>query len=145
MCTSCNGTGEYGAVSGYPCPEPECNPPPLTHKYVYVWVRKDLPHAYQIIQAGHALHEMGMDTERPFHRMWSPDPAARERMPVHLILFGVKDQNELLNVSRYLNENDVEHHTFYEPDYDTGFTAIATELFDNNSSRRDLFKRFRMY
>lgn len=122
-----------------------------THKYVYVFVRKDLPHAYQIIQAGHALHEMGMNTERPFwvapqregynvNETWRTEP-----MPVHLILFGVKNQNELLQASRYLHENAVEHHTFYEPDYDTGFTAIATELFDNTSERRELFKRFRMY
>lgn len=131
-------------------------PSKLTHKYVYVWVRKDLPHAYQIIQAGHALHEMGMDTERPMNTLpedcevlyskqdgkWT---TTERKMPVHLILFGVKNEKELLEVSRYLNENTVEHHTFYEPDFDTGFTAIATELFDNNSERRSLFKRFRMY
>lgn len=128
-------------------------PSKLTHKYVYVWVRKDLPHAYQIIQAGHALHEMGMDTMRPWFYDDPPKKTSEttsisvgtRKMPVHLILFGVKNEKELLEVSRYLNENTVEHHTFYEPDFDTGFTAIATELFDNNSERRSLFKRFRMY
>lgn len=120
--------------------------PVTTHKYVYVWVRKDIPQPYQIIQAGHALHEMGMDTERPREYDESDPTCPPMDYPVHIVLFGVKNEKELLEASRYLNENAIKHHTFYEPDFETGFTAIATELVSNtDEERRALFSKYRMY
>lgn len=80
---------------------------------MYIFIRQDLTKCQQIVQAAHATHQAGIrfgDTE----------------LPTHFVLIGVKDQNELLKTSQYLLQNGIEYEMFHEPDFDTGYTAIAT-------------------
>ena len=45
----------------------------------------------------------------------------------NLILFEVANENELISKSMWLKDVGIRHHMFYEPDYDTGYTAICCE------------------
>lgn len=84
----------------------------MATNYTYCFLRKDLPGVVRAIQLGHATMELG--------KTLGPDePIA------NLVLFEVADQSELVRVSSWLNDVDIKHHIFYEPDYDTGYTAIC--------------------
>lgn len=81
---------------------------------MYIFIRQDLTHPQQIVQAAHATHQAGIkfgDTE----------------LPTHFVLIGVKDQKQLQKTAMYLSQHGIEHEMFNEPDYDTGYTAIATK------------------
>ena len=82
--------------------------------YTYCFLRKDLPGVVRAIQLGHACMELGkmLDSDEPIANM---------------VLFEVADQSELVRVSGWLNDVSLKHHIFYEPDYNTGYTAICTE------------------
>jgi hypothetical protein len=41
------------------------------------------------------------------------------------VLIGARTENALLDIQEYLEENDIKHEMFYEPDI-SAFTAIAT-------------------
>lgn len=101
--------------------------------YTYCFVRKDIPVAYQIVQACHACLERGLTLEQ--------DKKPKETS--FLILFEVKDEKALLKVAQYLDENSVSYEKFFEPDYDTGYTALATEPVYGEG--RNLFKRFKLW
>jgi len=98
--------------------------------YMYVFVRTDMTAAQQIVQAGHATYDAGQKFEKTEH-------------PLHLILFGVKDESELLKASERIGILGVDHCMFYEPDYDTGYTAIATEPL--YGIQRDVMRKYDLY
>lgn len=98
--------------------------------YTYVFVRTDLTAAQQIVQAAHATYEAGWKFEKPAH-------------PLHLILFGVKDQDALLDASDRIGMRGVEHCMFYEPDFDTGYTAIATQPL--YGEEREVMRKYNLY
>ena len=104
----------------------------LQTPYVYVFVRTDLAAAYQIVQANHACFEMGIqlaNNKRPSHVS-------------HMVLCSIPGEEELQKISLYLTKNKIDHHMFYEPDNDTGYTAICCEpVYDE---QRKLFKKFRL-
>ena len=79
--------------------------------YIYIFIRKDLSQAQQIIQAAHVMYEVGI--QQP-EKNW---PFA--------VLFGVADESELLDARGYLKEHSIKHEIFYEPDI-SATTAIAT-------------------
>ena len=82
--------------------------------YTYCFLRKDLAPIDRAIQLGHACMELGkmLDSDEPIANM---------------VLFEVADQSELVRVSAWLDDIGVKHHMFFEPDYDTGYTAICCE------------------
>ena len=95
-------------------------------------MRKDIPHAAQIIQAAHATYEMGLRLK----------DKTLEKV-AHFVLFEVKDEAHLEKIKNYLDANSVGMYTFYEPDYDMGYTAIACEpVYDE---RRKLFRKLKMW
>lgn len=94
--------------------------------YTYIFVRQDLSKPQQIVQAAHAALVAG----EKFHQ-----PA-----PTNIVLIGVENQYDLLEVSQLLEYHRIEHTMFNEPDYDTGFTAIATKPLTDNRERKPLNK-----
>jgi hypothetical protein len=84
------------------------------HPYVYVLVRLDIPLHQQLIQASHAAFEAGL-------RWHSPDDEVAS-----LIVLGVRDKAALLRAARKLTAKGVDHHVFFEPDFDMGESALAT-------------------
>jgi hypothetical protein len=97
---------------------------------MYVFVRTDMTAAQQIVQAAHATYDAGHAWYKPEH-------------PLHLILFGVKDEKALLKAAERLGMNGVDHVLFFEPDYDTGYTAMATEAL--YGADREIMRRYDLY
>jgi hypothetical protein len=89
-----------------------------------------MPHHYQIIQAAHATQEITKEIEHP------------ERT-CHFILFEAKDEQHLKDIKCKLDARDIKSHMFHEPDYDTGYTAIATEPIYGDD--RKFFRKFKMF
>lgn len=89
-----------------------------------------MPQHYQIIQAAHATQEITKEIDHP------------ERT-CHFILFEAKDEDDLKNIKLKLDDRGIKSHMFHEPDYDTGYTAIATEPIYGDD--RKFFRRFKMY
>lgn len=85
-----------------------------THPYVYVLVRKDLPLHQQLVQASHAAFEAGL-------RWHSADDEVAS-----LIVLEVPHKAALLRAARKLEAKGVDHHVFFEPDFDMGESALAT-------------------
>ena len=86
--------------------------------YIYCFVRQDIPVVHQIIQTGHACQESGAKFGCP------PE--------CYMTLIGVKDQQELQQVSDYLQMHNIDSVCFFEPDpgedgKTRGYTAICTE------------------
>ena len=61
----------------------------------------------------------------------------------HLVLIGVDDQEELLDIRDYLNFKGVQHHLFFEPDDDMGYSSQTTEPIE--PSNRKIFQHFKLY
>jgi hypothetical protein len=59
-----------------------------------------------------------------------------------MVLCGIPNEEELEKLSSYLKKNNIDHHMFYEPDHNTGFTAICTEPI--YGEQRSLFKKFKL-
>lgn len=89
-----------------------------------------MPQHYQIIQAAHATQEITKATEHS-------DKTS------HFILFEAKDENDLKDIKLKLDDKGIKAHMFHEPDYDTGYTAIATEPIYGDT--RKFFRKFKMY
>lgn len=101
--------------------------------YTYVFVRTDIPVHYQIVQACHACLERGMSL--PVCN--KPDQTS------YLILFSVKNEQDLNEKADYLEKNGISFERFFEPDYGTGYTAICTEPI--YGEQRKLFKKFKLW
>lgn len=81
--------------------------------YSYIVCRKDMSPSYQAVQSSHAAMEMGFRTTCP-------------SSPVHIVLLGISNQEELIKLASRLEKKGVNFQLFYEPDYDTGYTALCT-------------------
>lgn len=111
-------------------------------KYYYMFLRKDLfpfgedNPAYLIIQASHAAFEIA-------RRLPTPDPS---EPPTPMVLFEVENEVQLIETMRYLRFNGLlegsDFYSFFEPDHETGFTAICTRPFEG---RQRLFDGFRLF
>jgi hypothetical protein len=80
--------------------------------YIYMFVRGDLSHPQQIVQTAHAVDEIG--------KRHKSDGTS------YMVLCEAKDEDDLFDISMFLARNNIDHHTFHEPDID-GYTAIATQ------------------
>jgi hypothetical protein len=81
---------------------------------MYIFVRQDLSQPQQIVQASHAAHEAGHDF-------------GKAEGSTHIVLIGMPSQAKLLATADHLDTHNIPYKLFYEPDYDTGYTAIATQ------------------
>lgn len=97
--------------------------------YIYTFIRNDLPHEQKIVQLGHATYEAGQKFEKPSE-------------VASLILMQAKDEIDLITVADQLNEENIPHIIFYEPDIDE-CTAICTCPIIGKE--RNFFKKFNLY
>lgn len=97
----------------------------MASPYTYVFVRRDLSVAQQIVQAAHAAMEAG----RQF------DGTAG----TNIVLIDVADTSDLNDVAEYLDAYDVSHVAFYEPDI-SQHTALATAPLMGSRERKPLRK-----
>ena len=93
--------------------------------YIYMFVREDMSHPQQIIQTAHAVDELSK---------------TGIKNGAHMVLFGARDERELVDASCYLEAHGIKHHMFFEPDM-MAHTSIATEPLIGN--QRQPLKRFR--
>jgi hypothetical protein len=84
-----------------------------THPYAYVLLRQDLPLEQQIVQASHASYEAGFRFEQP-------------AQTTSIILLSVPDRAALEAAAARLARYGIEHHMFFEPDFEMGHSALAT-------------------
>jgi hypothetical protein len=74
-----------------------------------------------------------------------PAPAPGEQ-PASMVLFEVANEEELFQTYRYLKFNGLieneDFHVFFEPDHETGFTAICTRPFEG---RQKMFNDFQLF
>ena len=97
--------------------------------YIYVFIRKDLPLPQQVVQSSHACIEaaksfLDNELEHP-----------------HLVVLGVKGEQQLYNSAQKLDKAGVRYRVFIEPDRNNEATAIATEpIF---GEQRRLFRNYR--
>jgi len=96
---------------------------------VYAFVRRDLSLPQQAVQACHACIE-----------------AARTLLPAddehpHLVLCGVKSEQQLHTVQRHLDRIGIAFRSFFETDLDGQLTALATEPVRGH--RRSLLRKYR--
>lgn len=97
----------------------------MGNPYMYIFVRNDLTHPQQIVQASHSAYEMGK--------------LAPVGCQPNVVLIGVSNEEELLSVEELLMRNDIPYHQFYEPDI-SGFTSISTAPV--TGGERSVFKKF---
>ena len=99
--------------------------------YVYVLVRKDLPAIKKLIQASHACLEAGF--------VFKPIPGKT----CHLVIMEVKKQEDLKRIFYELRDDQyINSCMFFEPDFDLGFTVLATEPLIGE--KRKFFKKFKL-
>lgn len=61
----------------------------------------------------------------------------------NIVVIGVPDVAALNRVLVKLRANQIPHHSWHEPDFDFGFTAIATAPLDD--SQRAVLANYRLY
>lgn len=95
--------------------------------YMYLFVRDDLTAAQQIVQTAHAVDEL--------NKKYPHGPGN------YMVLCSAKSESELFNISRYLEQDNIVHEMFFEPDVNS-YTAIATQPLIGDL--RKPMKRFRL-
>jgi hypothetical protein len=103
----------------------------MDHPYTYIFIRKDLSLAQQLVQASHAALEAGFEFEKP-HKTSS------------IIMIGAENKDELYNIRDRLERHGIRHHMFFEPDFEMGHSAIATEPIKDLKTRR-LMSKYSLY
>lgn len=81
---------------------------------IYVLVREDLLPSDQVVQACHASAEAGKHFYQASHGIAT------------LVLLGVRDLRSLLKAKEKLVNYEIDSVLFHEPDFDMGFSALAT-------------------
>jgi hypothetical protein len=94
-------------------------------------VREDLSPPQQAVQSCHACIE-------------ATSAFALGNLADHpsVIICGVRDEQQLHKVRRYLIDSGIRHVHFYETDLDDELTALATEPV--HGDRRRLFRKFQL-
>lgn len=86
---------------------------PENQIYSFVFVRKDIPIANQLVQVGHACQHAGAHWGCPSN--------------CYMALFECKNEEEILEVEKKLKYFKFNYTKFFEPDYPIGNNAICTE------------------
>lgn len=99
--------------------------------YTYILLRKDINPVQQIVQSSHAALEAGFRFTRPKETSF-------------LIVLEVENQDELIDASKYLFDNDIGFHMFHEPDNSMGYSALCTRaIFEDNEKL--LFRKWKLF
>ena len=61
----------------------------------------------------------------------------------HMVLLGVKNQEELLQAANFIVSKDINYAIFFEPDDDMQYTAFCTEPITGD--QRKAFRKYKMW
>lgn len=86
-----------------------------TKKYVYVFVRQDLPNPQKIVQASHAI----LEVSRNFLNKWEEHPS--------VLVIAAKSETQLRNFSKKIRDKGFRCIEFYEPLFENKLTSFAVE------------------
>ncbi len=98
-------------------------------KSIYAFVRRDIPLADQMVQVGHICIEGHTKFKYPSNS--------------NLVLFQIQDERELLELSCTLDEENIKHTMFYEPDDTMAYTTLITEALE--SKHKYSFKKYQLW
>lgn len=96
---------------------------------MYVFIREDLTHPQQAVQVCHATMSMAAKYEIP------------EEAP-YVVLLGIKNEQKLKEVEKYLDTNQIHYGQFFEDDMDGQLTCIVTSPLP--SEVKTLFKKYQL-
>lgn len=82
--------------------------------YIYVLVRSDIPQEQQMVQACHAAAEAGFAFDAP-------------AVTASLIVVTVPSREALLEAQERLVRYGIRSEMFFEPSWEMGYSALATE------------------
>lgn len=99
-------------------------------KYIYVFVRKDIPIEQILVQASHAAYEAGLAFDN------------KSKLITSVLVVGVKNTLALEKAYSQLSAS-LNLVRFEEPSWDYGFTAFATEPV--SVEQRVLFKKYQLF
>lgn len=99
--------------------------------YIYTFIRRDISPEQRIVQLGHATWEAGLRFEKPSEI-------------ASLILLSAENEMDLNAISQKLEERDIDHYKFFEPDNGMGYSAICTKPIYEQKDR-NFFKRYKLY
>lgn len=102
----------------------------MDDRYVYVFLRQDLPIALQLVHACHAVYHVTCN--------YRPD----EGVPC-LVVIGVPNPAALARVVKKLQEKQLPHFVWNDPDEKFGAISIATAPL--NHTERNYLKEYRLY
>lgn len=97
--------------------------------YVYAIVRRDISQPQQAVQVAHAILEAGKLFDYPAHK-------------TSIIILEVLNKQELIEAHHRLNSRGVANYMFFEPDFDMGESAIATQALIG--SQRNIMKKYNL-
>jgi hypothetical protein len=98
--------------------------------YAYFFVRQDISHEQQMVQAAHVAMVLGQDVA------WQKHDAHN----LHFIIFGVPNLEALLEKWNFLYRKGIEFKAFNEPDLGSTITAIACNpMRKSKADRKKLF------
>lgn len=101
------------------------------HPYTYIFVRTDIPFAQQLVQASHAALEAGFEFDKP-------DETSS------IIVIPAANQEKLYEIAERLDFYDIKFKMFFEPDFDMGHSAIATQPITDKNMRFKM-KKYPLY
>jgi hypothetical protein len=97
--------------------------------YCYIFVRRDLSHPQQVVQASHACIEAARSGLIP-----------KDAQHPHLVVLGIDNEDKLSKIFEKLDLLGIQYKYFIEPDRDNELTSIVTEPICG-----DLRKHFRKF
>lgn len=87
-------------------------------------MRRDLSFPQQVVQTAHAVIEVSRHGLIPF-----------DREHPYVVVFGVRNEEQLINALRRISRLGINCKPFYESDLDGQITAFATEPVSGDSRR----------
>lgn len=99
--------------------------------HIYVFIRKDIPLSWQIVQSNHATFELGLKLSRKY------------AVPPSIVLIQIRDEKELLKAYEKILSHNIHCEMFHEPYQQTGATSFATEPITQN--QRSLFSKYQLW
>lgn len=102
-------------------------------QYAYVFVRQDLAVADQLVHASHAAYQMAIECSVPNNTI----PA--------LIVIGVPDAAAMNRVIRKLNENNLKHYCWIDPDGDLKQGWLAVGVAPIDAKQKEVMKNYRLW
>lgn len=103
------------------------------NKFIYVFVRADLPSTQIVVQSIHSVFELGK-------RLGADEEGAQ--VPPSVVLVRAKDEKELKDQLSYVRSLNFNVEEFIEPYYDHSLTSFAAGLIEEQ--HKVFFKKFKL-